>query len=190
MFYVNQSYSFEEFIKKSRFIGVLLPCATEQEVLAHIKHLQTQHTQANHIAYAYRIKTPTGIIYKFYDAGEPSGTAGKPIFNYIEGKNIINVLVVVIRYFGGVKLGAGGLTRAYGNTAKQVIALAALHAYIETVRLKFTLAYEQFQLFEYVLKKLDGEILAQAFNEKIQLTVAVPKVNAAELKSQFDTHSY
>ena len=70
-----------------------------------LKTLQAEHPHANHIAFAYRIKTNEGIIYRFHDAGEPTGTAGKPIFQYIEGKNIINVFIVVIRYFGGVKLG-------------------------------------------------------------------------------------
>jgi putative IMPACT (imprinted ancient) family translation regulator len=66
------------------------------------------------------------IIYRFNDAGEPTGTAGKPIFQYLEGKDIINALILVIRYFGGVKLGAGGLTRAYGHMAKQVIEVNSL----------------------------------------------------------------
>ena len=96
------------------------------EVLQHLKQLHDEHPNASHIAYAYRIKTDHGLIYRFHDAGEPTGTAGKPIFQHIEGKELINLLIAVIRYFGGVKLGAGGLTRAYGNTAKQVIEAAEI----------------------------------------------------------------
>lgn len=104
--------------KKSRFISVITLCESEQDVLRELKALHVQHPHANHIAFAYRLKVDSGIIQRVHDAGEPTGTAGKPIFQHIEGKNIINVLVVVIRYFGGVKLGVGGLTRAYGNAAK------------------------------------------------------------------------
>jgi uncharacterized YigZ family protein len=185
MFHVTQSHTFEEYIKKSRFVGVIVSCESEQAVLRELKALQVQHPHANHIAFAYRLKTKSGIIYRFHDAGEPTGTAGKPIFQHIEGKNIINVLVVVIRYFGGVKLGAGGLTRAYGNVAKQVIDSAFLQPYIETMLLDFTLDYDQFQLFEYSLKKADGQIIEQTFAAQIQLTVKLPTEKVIELSNQF-----
>ena len=185
MFHVTQSHIFEEHIKKSRFVGVIVSCESEQDVLRELKSLQVQHPHANHIAFAYRLKTESGIIYRFHDAGEPTGTAGKPIFQHIEGKNIINVLVVVIRYFGGVKLGVGGLTRAYGNVAKQVIDSAFLQPYIETVLLDFTLDYDQFQLFEYSLKKVDGQILEQIFAAQIQLTVKLPTEKVIELSNHF-----
>ena len=187
MLHVTQIHTFEEQIKKSRFIGIIVSCENEQAVLQELKTLQTQHPHANHIAFAYRLKTENGIIYRFHDAGEPTGTAGKPIFQHIEGKNIINVLVVVIRYFGGVKLGTGGLTRAYSNIAKQVIDNALLEPYIETVLLNFTLDYDQFPLFEYALKKANGQIAKQSFAEQIQLTVKLPVEKTAELSNQFST---
>jgi len=147
--------------------------------------LQAEHSHANHIAFAYRIKTKDGIIYRFHDAGEPTGTAGKPIFQHIEGKNLINVLIVVIRYFGGVKLGAGGLTRAYGQMAKQVIEIAILKPYIEMTTLHFTLDYERFQAFDYALKKVNGQIIEQVFAGQIHLTVTLPIEKQEDLKSQF-----
>lgn len=189
MLYVSQSHTVEELIKKSRFIGVITPCENEQDVLRELKTLQIAHPHANHIAFAYRLKTPNGIIYRFYDAGEPTGTAGKPILQHLEGKNIINVLVAVVRYFGGVKLGAGGLTRAYGNTAKQVIDSAILLPFIEMATLKLTLDYEQFQPFEYALKKADGKIIEQDFAGQIALTVKLPAEKVAELSNQFSTTS-
>ena len=109
------------------------------------------------------------MIYRFHDAGEPTGTAGKPIFQHIEGKELINLLIAVIRYFGGVKLGAGGLTRAYGNTAKQVIEAAEIGAYVELVKIPLTLDYKQMQPLEYLLKKLDGHILKQDFAEQVRV---------------------
>ena len=141
MYHVTEPHTLEEFVKKSRFISVITLCESEQDVLRELKALHVQHPHANHIAFAYRLKVDSGIIQRVHDAGEPTGTAGKPIFQHIEGKNIINVLVVVIRYFGGVKLGVGGLTRAYGNAAKKVIDSADLQSYIEMTKIHLTLDY-------------------------------------------------
>ncbi|WP_428353551.1 YigZ family protein [Methyloprofundus sp.] len=86
----------EENIKKSRFIGLIYPCSGEADAVAYLKALRSEHASANHIAFAYRIKTEKGLVCRFHDAGEPSGTAGKPIFKYIEGHDLINVLCVVV----------------------------------------------------------------------------------------------
>jgi uncharacterized YigZ family protein len=185
MFYITESYTFQDSIKKSRFISVIFPCTSDQVVLHQLKTLQAEHPHANHIAFAYRIKTNEGIIYRFQDAGEPTGTAGKPIFQYIEGKNIINVLIVVIRYFGGVKLGACGLKRAYGHMAKQVIEASTLHPYIEMITLHFTLDYERLQSFDYALKKVNGQIIEQVFAGQIHLTITLPVKKQCDLESQF-----
>jgi uncharacterized YigZ family protein len=175
----------EENIKKSRFIGVIAPCVCEIEVLQHLKQLHDEHPNASHIVYAYRIKTGHGLIYRFQDAGEPTGTAGKPVFQHIEGKALINLLIAVIRYFGGVKLGAGGLTRAYGNTAKQVIDAAEIVAYIEMVNIPLTLDYKQMQPLEYLLKKLDGHILKQDFAEQVRLIIQLPAEQVETLLQSF-----
>ena len=185
MLYVTESYTFEDSIKKSRFISVIFPCTSDQLVLHQLKTLHAEHPHASHIAFAYRINTHEGIIYRFHDAGEPTGTAGKPIFQYLEGKDIINVLIVVIRYFGGVKLGAGGLTRAYGHMAKQVIEASTLQPYVEMTTLHFTLDYERFQPFDYALKKVNGHIIEQVFAGQIHLTVILPAEKIGELESQF-----
>ena len=174
MYCVKSERVVEEIIKKSRFIGVIAPCAGEADVLHHLKRLHEEHPNASHIAYAYRIKTGQGLIYRFHDAGEPTGTAGKPIFQHIDGKELVNLLIAVIRYFGGVKLGAGGLTRAYGNTAKQAIEAAEIGAYIEWANISLTLDYQQMQPLEYLLKKLDGRIVQQVFAEQVRLVIQLP----------------
>ena len=174
----------EELIKKSRFIGLISPCASEQQALQWLRSLHVEHPNASHIVYAYRIQSPEGLICRFHDAGEPSGTAGKPIFQHLEGKQLINLTVAVIRYFGGVKLGAGGLTRAYGNIAKQVIESAELTEYVELIELDLALAYPQLQLLEYHLKKLDGSIVAQSFADHVQIRVRLPKQHREQLLAQ------
>jgi uncharacterized YigZ family protein len=185
MLNVNAAVEVEEQIKKSRFLGFIYPCHSESDVQNYLNQLRIQHQAANHIAFAYKIKTEKGLLCRFNDAGEPSGTAGKPIFNYIEGNDLINTLVVVVRYFGGIKLGAGGLTRAYGNTAKQVIDKAELIEYILFSQIKFTLDYKQFQLFEYQLKKASGIILDKQFTGQINLLVKIPESEADAFLRQF-----
>jgi len=180
---VNNSTSVEETIKKSRFIGVISPCQSENDAHNLLLQLQRQHPNASHIAFAYRIATEKGRVCRFYDAGEPSGTAGKPIFHQLEGKQLINVIVIVIRYFGGIKLGAGGLTRAYGNTAGKVINEAQLGEYIEYAELELELEYKQIQSLEYHLKKLNGQVINQEFAEKVQIKIRIPAKNLAAIKA-------
>ncbi|MGZ4999676.1 MAG: YigZ family protein [Methylomonas sp.] len=175
----------EELIKKSRFIGIIRPCRSEREALSILNQLHEQHPNASHIVYAYRIQSPDGLICRFNDAGEPSGTAGKPIFQHLEGKDLIDLILVVIRYFGGIKLGAGGLTRAYGNLARQVIDLAEIVDFIEYSELQLTLDYNRLQALEYQLKKLDGVILAQDFSENIRIHIKIPKHHLDALLAAF-----
>ncbi|RLA22011.1 MAG: YigZ family protein [Gammaproteobacteria bacterium] len=175
----------EQSIKKSRFIGLIYPCSSEADAQAYLQVLHSEHSSANHIAFAYRIKTDKGTVCRFHDAGEPSGTAGKPIFKYIEGHDLINILCVVVRYFGGVKLGAGGLTRAYGNTAKQAIEAAEIIEFIKLATLTFTLEYNQLHLFEYTLKKFSGEMISKDFSGQVKLQVQLPESQCADFLAVF-----
>lgn len=181
MYCVNTSFTVEDTVKKSRFIGMLIPCQTEEEALLHLKRLQKQYAEASHLVFAYRIKSSKGIVTKFHDAGEPSGTAGKPVFQHLAGKDLINLLCVVVRYFGGVKLGAGGLTRAYSNAAKKVIEASTIAEYIEYAELRLELEYKELQNFEYQLKKLDGIIIKQLFSDIVSLVVRMPEGNVIDL---------
>ncbi|MCK5897651.1 MAG: YigZ family protein [Methylococcales bacterium] len=185
MYCINTEKTIEETIKKSRFIGMVLPCESENAVSMTLKDLYKKHPNANHIAFAYRIKSPKGLICRFNDAGEPTGTAGKPIYQHLEGKQLINILAVVIRYFGGIKLGAGGLTRAYGNSASKAIEAAKINAYIEYTTVKLSLEYKQIQHLNYQLKKLGGEIIEQTFAEKVTLLIKIPEKNLEILQSLF-----
>lgn len=185
MFCVKSKYTIEDTIKKSRFIGILMPCSDENDVLIHLKQLYCQYPDASHIAYAYRIKTGSGIMYRFHDAGEPAGTAGKPIFQHLDGKDLVNCLVAVIRYFGGVKLGAGGLTRAYGNTARQVVEAAEIDVYIDWVKAPLTLDYGRMQALEYLLKKLNGRIVQKVFSEQVHLIIELPADQLPTLSESF-----
>ena len=105
--------------KKSKFVGYLLPCENVEEINDALSFLKTLHKKATHICYAYSLKSP--FAEKAVDDGEPSGTAGRPILSVIQKQNKQNVCVFVVRYFGGVKLGAGGLVRAYSKVTSEVL---------------------------------------------------------------------
>ncbi len=112
---------FEYVIKKSKFFGYMFNASDVDKIKEILERLKKEHKKATHITYAYSIKTP--FLEKAVDDGEPSGTAGKPILNVIHQNNKVNILLVVVRYFGGIKLGAGGLLRAYSKTASECIKL-------------------------------------------------------------------
>ena len=105
--------------KKSRFIGYLFECKTAEDVQNSLSELKKEHKKATHICYAYSLKTP--FLEKAVDDGEPGGTAGRPILSVIQKKGKSDVAVFVVRYFGGIKLGAGGLVRAYTKVTSEVL---------------------------------------------------------------------
>ena len=104
--------------KKSKFYGYLLECSSEQEIKDSLIWLKKEHKKATHICWACRLKSP--FCERAVDDGEPSGTAGRPILSVLQKKNIENVCVFVVRYFGGVKLGAGGLVRIYAKVTSEL----------------------------------------------------------------------
>lgn len=173
-------------IKKSRFIGMIIPSLTEAEAIQHLQSFAMQHPHAHHLAFAWRIRQADGFINeRCHDAGEPSGTAGRPILAPLEGGSIINSVVGVIRYFGGVKLGTGGLTRAYGTAAKRVIDAATLIPWVEMVILQLDIEYSQLQTLEYQLNKCHGQIIDQQFTDRVLVTIHLPAQEKLQIQQQF-----
>ena len=105
--------------KKSKFYGYLLSCTSEDEIKQALDFLKKEHKKATHICWAGRMKSP--FFEKAVDDGEPSGTAGRPILGVMQKKDIQNAAIFIVRYFGGVKLGAGGLVRIYAKTAADLL---------------------------------------------------------------------
>ncbi len=141
-------------IKKSKFIAYIYNVSTEKQCIQYLNALNIEHKDARHITYAYVLCSPA--YEKCSDDGEPSGTAGKPILDCIKRNDLTNVMIAVVRYFGGVKLGAGGLTRAYSNSAKEVIDR------VSTKEL-------QKQFIAKITVKLDNKYLIEN-NNNIQIT--------------------
>ncbi len=178
----------ESEIKKSRFIGVAMHCDSEQSALKQLRQLAAQHASANHLAFAWRIRAAEGFITdRFFDAGEPSGTAGRPILSPLQGEDLINTVVAVIRYFGGVKLGTGGLTRAYGNAAKQAIDAAGKLPWVEMAQLSLKIDYSQLQMLEYQLKQIKGRIIDQQFTDMVSVVIELPAEHLIAIREQFSS---
>lgn len=178
----------ESEIKKSRFIGVAMHCDSEQSALKQLRQLAAQHSSANHLAFAWRIRAAEGFITeRFFDAGEPSGTAGRPILSPLQGEDLINTVVAVIRYFGGVKLGTGGLTRAYGNAAKQAIDAAGKLPWVEMAQLSLKIDYSQLQMLEYQLKQIKGRIVDQQFTDMVSVVIELPAEHLVAIREQFSS---
>lgn len=182
---ISQPGQAEQTINKSRFIAVAEYCADEQAVGLCLRKLAGAHQAASHLAYAFRIKTGHGIVQRFNDAGEPSGTAGKPVLQLIEGRDLINVCVGVIRYYGGINLGTGGLARAYGGTARLAIEAAGLEPFVEMCELRLVLDYARLDGFIRELGKVNGKILGKQFGEHVTVVVTLPVNEAQGLQRRY-----
>ena len=123
MYKILERYQSEIVINKSRFISVMMPISTDSEVKDILKILNKEFPKATHYCYAYRV----GGKEKSSDDGEPGGTAGRPMLEFLSNNQLENVLVVVIRYFGGIKLGAGGLLRAYVDSCRSVYSISKVY---------------------------------------------------------------
>jgi uncharacterized YigZ family protein len=175
----------EQTINKSRFLAWVAYCDSEQQVSQFLRAVAAQHASAHHLAYAYRVKTTDGIIPRFSDAGEPSGTAGKPILKMLEGRDLMNTCVAVIRYYGGINLGTGGLARAYSDTATLALQLAKTIPYTEMQALTLTVHYNQVDAVIHAVKQVNGAVLDKVFSESVQIKVKVPTSEVQQLMNRF-----
>ena len=166
-------------VKKSRFIARAGAVSSREEAMAFVDRAIADYPDARHHCWAYLIGNPqTAASAAMNDAGEPSGTAGKPILNVIQHKGIGDVIVVVIRYFGGVKLGAGGLVRAYAGATQQVLADLPLteHRPQRHYRLRFGFADEQ--PLRHWAGGHDAELLSIDYGQQVTAEMAVPEEHA------------
>lgn len=182
---ILQAGEADQTINKSRFIAVAEYCDSERAVAMCLRKLAAAHQSAHHLAYAFRIKTQEGIVQRFSDAGEPSGTAGKPILQFIEGRDLINICVGVIRYYGGINLGTGGLARAYGGTAKMAMDAARVGPYVEMQQIRLVVDYARFEPFSRDIGKVEGQILDKQFGERVSVIAVVPASEVDRLLSVY-----
>ena len=182
---ITQSGFAEQTITKSRFIAFVTYCNDERAVGGALRAFAAQHASAHHLAYGFRVKTADGIVQRFSDAGEPSGTAGVPILKLIEGRDLVNITVAVIRYYGGVNLGTGGLARAYGGTAKLALDVAKFAPFVEMTVIKLVVEYNRFDELVRDLAKINGEVIHKNFANQVTVIASLPLDKAAGFALKF-----
>lgn len=160
----------EEFIEeKSRFIGCCAPCDTEKCALDFIESIREANPQATHCCYAYYVEENEISKKRYNDDGEPQGTAGLPMLSVIEKEGLKNICVVAVRYFGGVKLGKGGLIRAYTKTSKVGIEAGKIVRMAKYEKLKLTYSYSLSGKLDYFFSETSADIFDKKYETEVSL---------------------
>lgn len=162
---IKEVYTNEISVDKSIFITYFFPCSSIDDFNNNLSKIKKEHNKAKHYCYAYKINS----ISKSSDDGEPSGSAGKPILNVIEHNNLNNVGIIVVRYFGGVLLGAGRLLRTYSLSASEVVKNSKLYDLVEMKLYKVVIDIDLLEKFKNYLSKKYFNIKNINFNDKIEL---------------------
>lgn len=172
-----------EFVeKKSRFIGYLSHVEDEAAAIAFIERIRALHRKATHNCYAYLLRDNNTARHS--DDGEPSGTAGAPIYEVIRREGLLDVCCVVTRYFGGVLLGAPGLVRAYTNGAKIACDAARIKLMTRAARYRFTVDYSLYGRLAAVFAELDAKVTSEQFGSDVQLEAIIREENGERLTSR------
>ena len=165
-------------VRKSVFIGYASPADTEEDARAFIAKIKAHHSDATHNVSAYLINDGKNFAVRYDDDGEPKGSAGKPVLKVIQNKGLSNVVIVVTRYFGGIKLGYGGLVKAYSDAAGLAIENAGIIEVYETERFQVTFPYDLFHTVRETIKKAGGRVVGENYDEVVTFTVETRKGEA------------
>lgn len=175
-------------IKKSRFIAWADRVGDRREAMAFLARARAQYSDARHHCWAYQIGPPhSPITAAMSDDGEPSGTAGKPILNVLQHKDVGNVMVIVSRYFGGIKLGAGGLVRAYSAATENVMRALKTECWIQHVEKTVIIDFSKEQQVRHWLSQHNGSVLDAAYGEQVRLSVSIAASDTAALDILLDS---
>lgn len=171
--------------KNSKFFGYAFPVTTEDEVKEILSNLKNNHHKARHWCYAYQLGTET-IIYRVNDDGEPSNSAGMPIYGQIQSFELTNVLITVVRYFGGVKLGVSGLINAYKKTAQMTLEVSRIIEKTINVQYLISFEYETMNTVMRIIKEQNLNIITQKLELDCQIMISVRKSEAENILDIFE----
>ncbi|MES9963470.1 MAG: YigZ family protein [Candidatus Sedimenticola sp. 20ELBAFRAG] len=171
-------------VKKSRFIARAAQAASREEVMAFVEQARRDHPEARHVCWAYLLGNPASASNAgMNDDGEPSGTAGKPILNVIQHKSIGDIVVLVIRYFGGIKLGAGGLVRAYSGAAEAAVSALPLEQLVPRSGREIELEFAQEQPVRHWTSIHDCKIDDVTYAEKVCISLDIADSQLGEFEA-------
>ena len=171
-------------VKGSKFLANAAPVAEKGEAEMYIFTISARFKDATHNCFAYKIGMGDQAIFRFSDDGEPSGTAGRPILQAIETKKMTNVALVVTRYFGGTKLGTGGLIRAYNSAALQALIKAKIVAKYPQIILRLIFPYEHTNATQHLIKKFGATILENQFDEQTVYRVQLKSSDEMDFRNE------
>jgi len=174
----------ELIVNKSKFIGYSVIVNSREDFLGRLREIKTINSSASHAVYGLRIKKNTIEPY-FSDDGEPSGTGGRPLISILESKKIINCGLVVVRYYGGINLGMGGLARAYSQAGLRAILASKLNNFIELFEYIFIIKYNNLDIISKVILDNNGMIIDRKFDQNITLRVKVSDATREIIKNKF-----
>ena len=172
---IKENASYETVEKKSKFIGNVFYVESKEEAEIIIKEHKKKYHDARHNCWAYRVLDDNNIVEKSSDDGEPSGTAGAPMLNILSKENIVNTLVIVTRYFGGILLGTGGLVKAYSESTKLALEQAKITKIEEGYIYKIEINYSDLDSFKYYLKNNEIKLVKEEYFENVILHTFMPK---------------
>ena len=172
--------------KSSKFFGYAFPVSSQEEIKMHLEHLKKQHFGAVHVCYAYQIGTEK-IEFRANDDGEPSNSAGMPIYGQIQSFELTNILIVVVRFFGGTKLGVGGLITAYKTTAQMALEAASIIEKTIDVNFKITFDYKNINKVMRIIKEKKLNMISQKMELDCEIEITTRKRNVEEISDIFET---
>jgi uncharacterized YigZ family protein len=170
-------------VKKSRFIAIAQPVQALSQIKDFVTETRANHPKANHVVHAAVIG-PKGDLYSYSDDHEPKNTAGRPALEVLKGSAVTNILILIVRYFGGTLLGTGGLVKAYGDSAKELLSIIKTEELIEKMRFSFTIPYNLYELVKIDLNLLESDIELEEFTTEVTILGSLPKVNAEHISSR------
>lgn len=164
-------------INKSKFYGILFPVDNVEEVKEYLNQVRKDYPKATHYCYAYRVNG----LEKSNDDGEPSGTAGRPMLEYLRNNDLDNILCVSVRYFGGIKLGASGLLRAYVDSLREVYAISEVYEVREQNIYSIKMNYSLYDIVRNYISKLDGFTIETKFEEEVEIIYSALTLDESKL---------
>lgn len=172
--------------KSSKFLGYAFPVTSEEEIKAHLEEVKKEHFSARHWCYAWQLGYGTNQRYRANDDGEPNNTAGIPIYGQIQSFELTNILVIVVRYFGGIKLGVGGLVQAYRTTAQLTLQEAEIEEKLITEELRIRFEYPLMNKVMRVVKEQNLNITQQLLTENCELHLAIRQSDYQRMQELFE----
>lgn len=160
--------------KKSRFLAFLVPVGSLDEVEAELRILRKSHHDASHVCFAYRVRTELAPLSAAEDAGEPSGSAGLPILQQLERAELLDLLAVVIRHFGGIKLGVGGLVRAYSDAVREALGSARIITHLIRIEIEISFPSEVTSAVMATIHRFGAEVSRIEYDARAHAIVALP----------------